>query len=70
MRTAYMVLKVATGAACLFEAVTITMSIVGGPDATISRHVDVHKPVGLVILAGLAAHFYWRPTYKRSAIRG
>ena len=61
MRTAYTVLKVATGVACAFEAVTIAMSMTGGPDATISRHVDLHKPVGLVILAGLAAHFYWRP---------
>lgn len=60
MKKAYLVLKVATGVACLFEAAAIPLSMAGGPDITISHNVDLRWWIGVPILGGLGLHFYWR----------
>lgn len=60
MKKLYTSLQVATGAACLWEAVTIGLRLAGMHNSpTISREVGVYWWLGAPILGGLAVHLYW-----------
>jgi hypothetical protein len=68
-------LEAAVGAACCYEAAAVAVRLAGRDVLpTISHEVGVWPWIGLLIIGGLSAHFYWphiaklHPNQRRSIL--